>query len=60
MLISEQILLLSTNDKGKHETSMLWNDMLLRSGLMADLVGWKLVTITDRTIRDPKITAAVP
>ena len=37
-----------------------WNDMLLRSGLMADLVGWKLVTVTDRTIRDPKITAAVP
>lgn len=60
MLISEQILLLSTNDKGNHESSMLWNDMLLRSGLLADLIGWQLVTITDRTLRDPEITAAVP
>ena len=60
MLISEQILLLSTNDEGKHESAFLWNDMLLRSGLLADLMSRGLATITERKLRDPIVAPSVP
>jgi len=60
MLISESVLLLTTNDEGKHESAFLWNDMLLRSGLLADLMSRGLATITERKLRDPIVAPSVP
>lgn len=58
MLISEQILLLITNDKGKNESSFLWNDMMLAGGLLADLTSRGLATVSEKNWSDAKVNAA--